>query len=252
MIALGDLQPNSCTMTIWRNSSMAWRRSPYGLRGEFDEMLTDMRRQFSEMVAGLREAPGAAMLQGAGMRVDVSEHDDEVVVVADCPGVDRQDISLRLIDPRMLRISVRREEATETEREGYYMRERTFGAFSRSVSLPVDVTEQGAEATFKNGVLELRLPKTPESLGREIPLTGEAGALPGGSAAEEHRRMVEREYEEGQKKIEPSGYISSEELEEQARDVKLEKRGSPEEQSTAAELRRQKEEEREEAKRKLE
>ncbi len=232
---------------------MAWRRSPYGLRGEFDEMMADMRRQFGEMLAGIREAPGAAMLPGAGMLVDVSEHEDEdeVVIVADCPGVERQNISLRLIDPRTLRMSVRREEETETEREGYYMRERTFGAFSRSISLPADVTEQGAEATFKNGVLEVRLQKTPEARGREISLTGETGSLPGGSAAEEHRRMVEREYEEGREKIEPSGYMSSEEVEERARNVELEKRGTPEEQSNAARLRRQKEEEREEAKRKL-
>ncbi|MDN7024261.1 Hsp20 family protein [Methanoculleus sp. FWC-SCC1] len=236
---------------------MARRGSPYGMWSEFDEMIAEMRRQFGEMLAGLREAPGTAMLPGAGMLVDVSEHPGEVVIAADCPGVERQDVSLRLLDPMTLRIAIQREAATETEREGYYMRERTVGAVSRDVSLPAEVTEQGAQATFKNGVLEVRLPKTPEARGREIAVAEEPDTRVPGSAAEAERNAArlrqqkEEELREAREKIEPSGYLSSEKLEEEARDVELEQRGSPEERRTAAELRQQKEEERAEAKRKL-
>lgn len=236
---------------------MARRGSPYGMWNEFDELIAEMRRQFGEMLEALREAPGTAMLPGGGMLVDVSEHPGEVVIAADCPGVERQDVSLRLLDPRTLRIAIRREAATETEREGYYMRERTVGAVSRDVSLPTEVTEQGARATFKNGVLEVHLPKTPEAQGREIAVAEEPGTLLPGSAAEAERNAArlrqqkEEELQEAREKIEPSGYLSSEKIEEQARNVELEERESPEEQRTAARLRQQKEKERREAERKL-
>ncbi|RXE56065.1 heat-shock protein Hsp20 [Methanoculleus taiwanensis] len=237
---------------------MAFGRSPRGLRGGFDEMLAEMQRQFNEMAAGLREAQQQLpMVTGSEMVVDIREHDDEVLVVADLPGVERQDISLRLLEPKMLQISARHEEATEQEEAGYYLRERRFGSLSRTIALPVEVTDQGSEATFRNGVLEVRLKKTPEARGREI-LVGEgggeqltAGEPSGGSAAEEQRRHTEELRREAQEKMESSGYMSSEKVEQQAEQVDLGEKGSPEEARRAAELRKQKEQEYEEAKKKL-
>ncbi len=237
---------------------MALGRSTRGLRGDFDEMIVDMQRQFNEMVAGFREArQQIPMLQGSEMVVDIREHGDEVLVVADLPGVERQNISLRLLEPKTLQISARHEEVTEQEEAGYYLRERRFGTLSRTVSLPADVTDQGAEATFRNGVLEVRLKKTPEARGKEIQV-GEAsgkqvtaGESSGQSAAEEQRRHTEELYREAQENIEPSGYMSSEELKREAERIELEEKGSPEEVRTAAELRKQKEQEYEEAKKKL-
>ena len=148
---------------------MAWRRPSREIWGEFDQMIGDMQKQFSEVMERLsgaaQQVPG-----GAGTVVDVLEHEADVVVVADLPGVAREGISVRLLDARTLRITARREEAKEERQAGYHVRERRFGAISRTVSLPTDVRDEGATATFKNGVLEVRLKKVAETRGKEIPV----------------------------------------------------------------------------------
>jgi HSP20 family protein len=93
-------------------------------------------------------------------RVDVREHDDEVLVVADLPGIEKEDISLDLINPRALAISCERKGEKEDKSRGYYVRERVLGTMQRVVSLPADVTDNDAKASFKNGVLEVRMKKT--------------------------------------------------------------------------------------------
>ena len=93
-------------------------------------------------------------------RVDVREHDDEVIVVADLPGVEKDDVSLQILNPRNLEISCERKGEKEEKSEGYYVRERVYGSMQRIVTLPADVTVEDAKASFKNGVLEVRLNKT--------------------------------------------------------------------------------------------
>ena len=98
--------------------------------------------------------------QRTALRVDVTERDNEVVVTADLiPGVSKEDISLDLINPQALEISCERREERKEEKEGYYMRERSFGSITRIVPLPKPVTDSGASASFKNGVLEIVLKK---------------------------------------------------------------------------------------------
>jgi HSP20 family protein len=95
------------------------------------------------------------------MKVDVVEHDDEVIVTADMiPGIEKKDISLDLINSHALRISCERREDRKEEKEGFYMHERKFGSIQRIIPVPVPVSEAGAKSTFKNGVLEVRLKKT--------------------------------------------------------------------------------------------
>ena len=101
-------------------------------------------------------------------RVDVREHDDEIIVVADLPGVEKDDISLSLVSPSMLEIDCERKGEKEEEHEGYYMRERMYGSMKRLVTLPVDAEESGAAASFKNGVLEVRLKKSLKERGKRI------------------------------------------------------------------------------------
>ncbi|WP_067072185.1 Hsp20/alpha crystallin family protein [Methanoculleus horonobensis] len=227
---------------------MAWRRPSREIWSEFDQMIGDMQKQFSEVMERLSgAAQQVPTLGGAGTVVDVVEHEDDVVVVADLPGVEREGISVRLLDARTLRVTARREEAKEERQAGYHVRERRFGAISRTVSLPTEVRDEGATATFKNGVLEVRLKKVPETRGKEISLTEEAG-----QAAEQHRKQVEEGYREAREKIEPSGYPSSRDVMGAAEGIELEERGSPEEQETAAKLREQKEQLYKEGKRKLE
>ncbi|MDN7013353.1 Hsp20/alpha crystallin family protein [Methanoculleus sp. FWC-SCC3] len=223
---------------------MAWRRPSREIWGEFDQMIGDMQKQFSEVMERLSgAAQQVPTLGGTGTVVDVLEHDTDVMVVADLPGVDREGISVRLLDARTLRITARRQEAKEERQAGYHMRERRFGAISRTVSLPTDVRDEGATATFKNGVLEVRLKKVAETRGKEISVSEEA--------AEQHREQVEEGYREARERMEPSGYPRSQDVMRAAEEIELEERGSPEEQETAARLREQKEKLYEEGKRKL-
>lgn len=156
---------------------MAWRRrQPWTA---FDDMMTEMENMLNSFMAGVESterlpAPGMRQrfipaLRG-DFRVDVREHEDEVMVVADMPGVERDNISIRLIEPGMLEISSERTGSTEEEAEGYFMRERMYGTLSRTVALPADVTEENASASFKNGVLEVRLKKVPAERGKDIPI----------------------------------------------------------------------------------
>jgi HSP20 family protein len=82
-------------------------------------------------------------------RVDVREHDDEVIVVADLPGVEKNDVSLQILNPRNLEISCERKGEKEEKSEGYYVRERVCGLMQPMVTIPADVTVEGAKASFK-------------------------------------------------------------------------------------------------------
>ena len=90
--------------------------------------------------------------------VDVSETDSEVVVTADLPGYDKDDIEVGVKD-RRLTVEAERNEETEDEGEQYLRQERTHRRVSRSVSLPEAVDEEAASATYHNGVLTVTLPK---------------------------------------------------------------------------------------------
>jgi len=139
----------------------------------FDE-LEEMRNYMDVLFHQMYATNPTALLPSAGesatkmlpaqrsrLRVDVTEHDDEVVVTADLiPGVTKKDISLDLINPQALEISWERKEEKKEEKEGYYLRERSFGSMTRIVPLPVTVTEEKASATVKNGVLEVHLKKS--------------------------------------------------------------------------------------------
>ena len=130
---------------------MAWRRTPGGFRAEFDELFADMQRQFSETMERISgTTQQLPRLGGAGAMIDVREHDRDVVIVADLPGVERQKISVRLLDPRTLRIAARRDEVLEAEEAGYHMRERRFGAISRAASSLTGMVLPPCSAIFLN------------------------------------------------------------------------------------------------------
>lgn len=155
---------------------MAMRRYRRSIFDEIEEMRQRMDEMFGQIVTDTRLAlpePGAsrwlARLGVQEFRVDVLEHDNEVIVSADLmPGVGKEDISLGLPNPRALEISVEKKTEEEKEVENYYLRERSYGAARRIVPLPADVTSEGAKASFKNGVLEVHLKKTGKEAGKRI------------------------------------------------------------------------------------
>lgn len=106
------------------------------------------------------------------MSVDVRDAGDRIVVEADLPGAEPQDIQLDAYDDRVvIRAEMRREQRDEGE--GYYVAERRYGRLQRVVPLPERVDPDGARATCRNGVLRVELPKVAgESRGRRLPISG--------------------------------------------------------------------------------
>lgn len=102
-------------------------------------------------------APGAKIPP-----VDIIDRDEEIVLRAEMPGIDKDSIDVSLSDNSVtLRGSSRHEEKESDEH--YYRSEISRGAFSRTVTLPADVDGDKAKATFKEGVLELTMPKIERS-----------------------------------------------------------------------------------------
>lgn len=101
--------------------------------------------------------------------VDVIERDDEILVRAELPGVEKKDLDVTVSDSSLTLRGSKREEVKEEKGE-FYRHEITEGAFARTVTLPASVNIDQAKATFKDGLLELRLPKTEKAKRRAIPL----------------------------------------------------------------------------------
>ena len=145
---------------------MAWRRYPFeSMWRDMEEMRAELENMFHHAYTGGKLLPPGGVtgrmlpaIRGE-FRVDVRDNDDEVIVVADLPGVEKEDVSLQLVNPRALEISCERRGEKEERSEGFFMRERVYGSMSRVVAVPTDVTENDSSARFKNGVLEVRLKK---------------------------------------------------------------------------------------------
>ncbi len=106
--------------------------------------------------------------------VDLYETDDAIVLKATVPGVKPEDLQVSITgDVLTLRGEVR--EDAEEEGATYYLRERRYGTFSRSIRLPAPVVADEAEATFENGVLTLVLPKAEEARPKIIEVKGKKG-----------------------------------------------------------------------------
>lgn len=122
----------------------------------FDEFLTETskparRREGFELVPSM----------------DVYDAGDRIVVRVELPGVKKEDVEVT-VKGRELVIKGEKKKEEEYKDENFYYSERVFGKFTRSVTLPVDVKVNEVKATFKNGVLEIELPKVEEARAKEI------------------------------------------------------------------------------------
>ncbi|GMA50412.1 heat-shock protein Hsp20 [Alicyclobacillus contaminans] len=102
------------------------------------------------------------------IRVDVRESQNEVIVTAEIPGLEKkEDVNITVHDNH-LHLSGKIERMDEQKDENIHRMERYYGQFSRTVPLPTAVDEAGAKASYRNGVLEVRIPKTQKQIGRRI------------------------------------------------------------------------------------
>jgi HSP20 family protein len=118
----------------------------------------DLQRELSDLMSRFfgEEARGEWMPPSPA--VDVSETDKEIIVKAEIAGIDPADLDVSLSGDVLTIRGEKKQEKVEKE-EGRHRVERVFGSFTRSFTLPVPVQEDKVEASFKNGLLTLTLPK---------------------------------------------------------------------------------------------
>jgi HSP20 family protein len=122
----------------------------------FSDMQSQMNRMFDEMLGNFSRRP-ERQVQGVTQwapAIDVTTQNGNIVIRAELPGVKPEDVDITLQD-NVLTISGERKAEQEEERGGYYVRERRYGSFSRSFTLPQGTDESKINARYENGVLEL-------------------------------------------------------------------------------------------------
>ena len=93
------------------------------------------------------------------LALDVIEDDNHYTVKASLPGINPEDVEITLTD-NVLTIKGEIKQESDDQQKNYHVRERRYGSFMRSITLPVTVNSEQVEATHENGVLTLTLPKT--------------------------------------------------------------------------------------------
>jgi len=140
-----------------------WRADPWGrLQDEFDTLFNDF---FGNWVAP-RQRSGRA-----GWGLDLDENDHEVTVRAEVPGFEPNDLDVQLSDNRLV---IQAEHRQEEKSEG--MREQSYRTFRRALSLPPGLNIDKAEASCRNGVLEIHVPWSESRCGRKLSVKGESAS----------------------------------------------------------------------------
>lgn len=129
---------------------------PYEPFRHLDHFRREIDRFFSDENSVFKSGWG----QGLGrIDIDVYETENEVVASCDIPGLEKkEDVNID-IDNNILSISGTLNRVNEVKEEHMHRRERYVGRFQRSVGLPANVSPEGVKASYKNGVLEVRMPK---------------------------------------------------------------------------------------------
>jgi len=136
---------------------MRKKSTPTDLFGQMRDAFRSWSREFPSWPPWSEDFPA----------VDVKEEDERYRIQADLPGMRREDVDVRVTDDS-LTISSDKEEEKEEEDEGYLVKERRHASFRRSFRLPSDVDRDKIDAGFKDGVLEIELPRTGKLVSRKV------------------------------------------------------------------------------------
>lgn len=144
-------------MQVWSPFSDVW------------DLQDEMNRMFRNFGLGLtRRSEGeSGELSLWAPAVDIAEDREAVRITAELPGLKQNEVKINVEDG-VLTLKGERKFTDETKKENYYRIERSYGAFSRSFSLPPTVDAEKIRATMKDGVLELLIPKKEEAKLKEI------------------------------------------------------------------------------------
>jgi HSP20 family protein len=144
------------------------RWTPMGNLPSFQD---EMNRLFNQFFQG-----GTGEEAGWGVRtwtppVDIYETDDALILKAELPGVSKDDVSIEIHQNTLVLRGQRKHEA-EVKEDHYHRVERAYGTFQRSFMLPTLVDQEHVQATYQDGVLELRLPKSEAAKPKRIAISG--------------------------------------------------------------------------------
>jgi len=130
------------------------------LRSKLVRMKREMDKFVKDVIASSGEE-GVKMISSLDqdIRVDVTQDDKSVIVRADLPGMDKDKINIVLENSRILKISGEREMSKSQAAPGMVRQERMYGKFERVLELPAECMSSGINANYKNGVLEVTIPK---------------------------------------------------------------------------------------------
>jgi HSP20 family protein len=137
---------------------------------ELEDMRKDMDRLFEEFFSPITRRRRGWLKPEMGVivpNIEMYDRKNEIVVKAELPGVAKEDIDLTITkDSLTLKGETKKEE--EIKEENYYAAEMSYGSVTRTIALPAEVDSEKAKASFKNGVLEVVLPKREEAKPKEI------------------------------------------------------------------------------------
>ncbi len=145
----------------WRgNLSRGGTREPRSVERFMDDWAAPFFRN-----AGLPRLFGDA--HAFGPQLDMVDEKDAVLLHMDLPGMQEQDIDI-MVEQGMLTVRGERKSDQESKQDQYYCCERWSGSFERTITLPSGVDPDKIDASFTNGVLQIRIPKSEKALGRKI------------------------------------------------------------------------------------
>ena len=145
---------------------------------EINSLQSEMNRLFNTVFDTPSNGSGNVLRRWMPA-MDLVENDDHYVLKADLPGLTQDDIKIEFED-RTLTVSGERKAEHEDSNEGFHRVERSFGSFSRSLTLPQGIDPEAVTAGFDRGVLEIRIPKPEQRKPRKIAIGGQ-GAIEGES-----------------------------------------------------------------------
>jgi HSP20 family protein len=162
---IGEKEGPIMSMERWRPFGGVERWDPFRV----SDIQTEVNRLFDSFF-GRPTSASTAPRAGARMWapvIDLFETKDDLVVMAELPGVQEKDVSLSITGD-LLTMRGEREFGSQVKEESYHRIERAYGKFERTIQLPMPVQADKVKATYRDGVLEVRLPKAEEVKPREI------------------------------------------------------------------------------------
>ncbi len=140
----------------------------------FYSLQREMNSLFDNFFRGFDVAPRGFAAAGMGMftpSIDVKENEKEFIIKAELPGVEEKDIEVTVTNDSLTIKGEKKEEKEDKDKNYYYM-ERSYGSFSRVIPLEAAIESGKAEASFKNGILNIKIPKNQNAKekGTKVPI----------------------------------------------------------------------------------